>query len=116
MPNGRIARWQTLISEYNFSIKYMPGKEKVVADFLSRMNKIREEEIELEDPRDKVMLINRDPESSDSRTAPREEELKWNIEETRRLQDEIKGNQVVKSMLKEGKTVVEIERIEEVEM
>ena len=88
----------------------MPDKENVVVDFLSRMNKIREEETELEDPRDEVMLISRDPERSDSRTEPKEEEVEWNIEEIRRLQDENEGKQVVKSMLKEGKAVVEIEK------
>ena len=36
-PSGRIARWQTLLSEYDFTVSYLPGKENVVADFLYRM-------------------------------------------------------------------------------
>ena len=36
-PVGRIARWQTILSEYNFSVSHIPGKENVVADFLSRL-------------------------------------------------------------------------------
>ena len=49
-PNSRIARWQILVSEYNITTKYIPGKENVVADFLSRvrMNMIEE---------DKVLLV-----------------------------------------------------------
>lgn len=40
-PNGRIARWQTLLAEYYFNIKHIPGKTNVVADFLSRMVELR---------------------------------------------------------------------------
>lgn len=36
-PNSRIARWQTLISEYNITATYTPGRENVIADFLSCM-------------------------------------------------------------------------------
>ena len=39
-PSGRIARWQTLLSEYDFNVTYLPGKENPVADFLSRMRKV----------------------------------------------------------------------------
>ena len=47
-PNGRIARWQTLLAEYDFDIKHIPGKTNVVADFLSRMADLRKSEVEFD--------------------------------------------------------------------
>jgi hypothetical protein len=34
--DGRLGRWWTLLSGYNFQIEYRPGSENVVSDFLSR--------------------------------------------------------------------------------
>ena len=31
--SGRIMRWQTLLSKYDFNFTYLPGKENPVADF-----------------------------------------------------------------------------------
>ncbi|KAG2213630.1 hypothetical protein INT45_009323 [Circinella minor] len=36
-PEGILARWITILSEYSFEIKYRPGKENTNADFLSRL-------------------------------------------------------------------------------
>jgi len=36
-PTGIIARWITVISEYDFEIKYRPGRVNESADFLSRL-------------------------------------------------------------------------------
>jgi len=33
---GRLARWQAILSCYDFEVKYMPGKKNVIADTLSR--------------------------------------------------------------------------------
>ena len=54
-PNHRIARWQTLLAEFDFNVEYIPGQQNVVADFLSRLRE--DEDIEFEDPRDEIMLI-----------------------------------------------------------
>ena len=34
--HGRIGRWQDILSEFDYSISFYPGRENVVADFLSR--------------------------------------------------------------------------------
>ena len=38
LHSSRIARTLEELSEYNFSIKYLPGSDNIAADFLSRMN------------------------------------------------------------------------------
>ncbi len=35
-PSGRIARWFTLLAEYDFQICYRAGRDNSCADFLSR--------------------------------------------------------------------------------
>ncbi len=35
-PSGRLARWMYKLSEYQFTVKYLKGKDNVVADALSR--------------------------------------------------------------------------------
>eukprot|EP00171_Calliarthron_tuberculosum_P020369 IDg20369t1 len=35
-PHGRIARWFSLLSEFEFELFYRPGKENLAADYLSR--------------------------------------------------------------------------------
>ncbi len=35
-PHGRIARWFTLLAEYDFEICYRAGRDNACADFLSR--------------------------------------------------------------------------------
>ena len=47
-PVGKIARWQTILSEYDFSISHIPGKDNIVADYLSRMKAQKENEIDLD--------------------------------------------------------------------
>ena len=34
--NGRLTRWSLFLQDYNFQISYIPGKENVTADYLSR--------------------------------------------------------------------------------
>ena len=38
ITNGRVTRWLLLLQEFNITIIDKPGKENVVADFLSRIN------------------------------------------------------------------------------
>ena len=35
-PHGRIARWMSLLAEFNFEIVYRPGEKNANADYLSR--------------------------------------------------------------------------------
>ena len=98
-PNGRIARWQTLLSEYDFGIKYIPGKDNIVADFLSRMK--RQEETELVDPRDRIMIV------GDARI-DNQEGVEWNLEETRKLQDANEAYLIAKKGIESGKSLKEI--------
>ena len=35
--NGRLTRWTLFLQDYNFNIRYIRGKDNVLADFLSRM-------------------------------------------------------------------------------
>ena len=44
-PSGRVARWQLLTLEYDIKTLYLPGKENVVADALSRLRS----EVDLEE-------------------------------------------------------------------
>lgn len=127
-PNGRIARWQTLMSEYDFTITHIPGKDNIIADFMSRMKALRDTEIELIDPRDdmsgldvharenvndqvqSVALVLRDkkaPENEESICV--EDSLDWSIEEISKLQDEQPAYKLIKSMLKDGTNIHEIE-------
>lgn len=40
-PNDKLMRWSLLLSEYDFEIKYRPGKQHTNADSLSRIKPIR---------------------------------------------------------------------------
>ena len=42
--NARLMRWSLLLQPYNFTVEYIPGKENVGADFLSRHPTSEEEE------------------------------------------------------------------------
>lgn len=46
VPSSRIARWQTLLGEFDFSIDYLPGSSNMVADFLSRIRNQESDVIE----------------------------------------------------------------------
>ena len=85
-PNGRIARWQTLLSEYDFSIKYLPGKKNMVAGILSRMKRL--DKTKLVDRRNKIMSV------VDTHTKA-QEEVEWNLEEIKRLQNENKAYKII---------------------
>ncbi len=45
--NAKVKRWKLDIQEYDFVIKYIQGSTKVVADGLSRLLDVREEQIRL---------------------------------------------------------------------
>lgn len=36
-PHGRIARWSAELAQYDFKLKYLPGKDNIPADVLSRV-------------------------------------------------------------------------------
>jgi hypothetical protein len=39
ITNGRVTRWLLILQEFNITIKDRPGRENLVADFLSRIPK-----------------------------------------------------------------------------
>jgi hypothetical protein len=42
ITNGRITRWLLLLQEFNIIVLDRPGRENMVADFLSRINNLGE--------------------------------------------------------------------------
>ena len=116
-PNGRIARWQTLLAEYDFTIKHISGKTNVVADFLSRMADLRESEIDLMDPLIDVVHPGSSLEPTVScgliaragRPNKADSTFQWDIDELIDLQDKQPGYREIKSMLNSGCSVEEIE-------
>ena len=92
-PSGRIARWQLLLSEYNFTVQYLQGRENIVADFLSRIKQqgadMLEDEIE-----SRVLAVVEDASASgsDEGTARESRQLTkfhmWSLDELIRRQKE----------------------------
>ena len=39
-PTGRLARWHLTLQQYEFETKYIPGSQNMVADALSRLNRL----------------------------------------------------------------------------
>jgi hypothetical protein len=48
ITNGRVTRWLLLLQEFNITVLDRPGKEKLVADFLSRI-KNEDDDIPIDD-------------------------------------------------------------------
>ena len=87
-PNSRITRWQMLVSEFDIDVKYVPGKENIVADCLSRLKNQEDRLVE-----ETVLAINPEEES---------EFLEWNLEELIRHQDMDDYYGLIKYMIKQG--------------
>jgi len=43
ITNGRVTRWLLLLQEFNITVLDKPGKQNTVADFLSRIQNIKED-------------------------------------------------------------------------
>ena len=114
-PNSRIARWQTLLSEYDFEVSHIPGRHNTVADFLSRMK--QERETEFESPNDcdlivgGVLQIGRGVLQIGRGDNDENEEniIDWDVQEIARKQDEVESFRKVKEMLANGETVARME-------
>ena len=71
--NGRIARWQLLVAEFDIEVNYIPGKENKVADYLSRLKLQEDSFIE-----ENISLVQKE----------NEEALDWDLEKLIQLQHE----------------------------
>ncbi|CAH8842890.1 unnamed protein product [Trichobilharzia szidati] len=56
-PRGKLSRWMLRLQEYDFTIGHIPGKENVIADYLSRSDN----EIELPEVAYAVNALEQDP-------------------------------------------------------
>ena len=43
ITNGRVTRWLLLLQEFNITVINRPGKQDTVADFLSRIQNIKDD-------------------------------------------------------------------------
>ncbi|XP_023311184.1 uncharacterized protein LOC111691906 [Anoplophora glabripennis] len=80
--NNRIHRWALLLTEYDFDIQYIPGKQNILADALTRMDSRQ-----VDEPRQIKVGINlmRDNDGIFSMTAIQEDQRKLTNEEKAKL-------------------------------
>ena len=94
--NGRIARWQLLVAEFDIEVNFIPGKDNKVADCLSRL-KLQDDSV-IED----ILTITNDESN--------ENIVNWNLEELIRLQNENTCYSKIKELLKQDCDVQDIKR------
>ena len=78
--SGRIARWQMLVSEFDIIIDYIPGRENVVADAMSRIRLQAQEAI--------IAAVSaRDDRGENDGANADLNEVEWDLSELKREQD-----------------------------
>ena len=72
-PSSRIARWQTLLGEYDFDTKYVPGKQNIIADFMSRIRNQEDDALD-EEVEGRILLISSNDETPQNGVIPGQDE------------------------------------------
>ena len=102
--DAAITRWALLVQEYKINLYYLPGKENIFSDMLSRLVDVRDKCETLQDQLDdklieKVNLVNNEEEPLNSYIPPK---APWTEEELRREQQSDEKTQAMRKALRES--------------